>query len=560
MTHWRTQAAAATGTSSLGHPRRISPEVVTDAGDLSGVGAFMSSQSSHRPQVYVHVEFGVSWTSRHIPNHHELTYKSRGLRNSLANYPREAPAPLTKNLSSSMPPILQPGHRALFDEIANSRRHDQQKRAERHAMWETLENQRRREVQLQSRQRGKPAQSHHHQQGQQQQYQKQLQPLPWPQQQEPQLSQMYLSNRYESSRELTPVSEEQRSSRSSRDTRSTHERGHSAPPPMSGTSWDIEAVGDVSGLPVSQDGSRYAVPPSLVAGPPREFVHEPVHVWKDLPTLPTRYRLGEGLPWSQGLPEPAADPDDERLRPRSQPESGDSSSVHQPLDYTPFRPFSNRPTVIPIQVEDTEAQRQHDIEAQRKRNLEALSTAMMTVDNGFESQWWNQGPRDNIHTLSLTAPALPPSVWPSGMSSSALPVSLVLPPSLQGDSDSEEQRPSTADPTSSTPQRTSSLPSSPTTPRRIRVASLGWAIASSPPVSTEPAGAAFFPSPMSTVAPSRNQRVGSTATRRASQHVVSAVSEYSESDLWSPDTWSRRLSRSRMSASDELFLPTGRYA
>jgi len=32
----------------------------------------------------------------------------------------------------------------------------------------------------------------------------------------------------------------------------------------------------------------------------------------------------------------------------------------------------------------------------RERELGALSAAMMTVDNGFENQWWNQGPREPV--------------------------------------------------------------------------------------------------------------------------------------------------------------------
>ncbi|CAK7222306.1 hypothetical protein SBRCBS47491_004820 [Sporothrix bragantina] len=567
MTHWRSQPFATIGTPEFSHPRRISPDMVTDAGDLSGVGAFRSSQSSHRPQVYVHVEFGVSWTSRHIPNHHVLSYKSRGLRDRLANFPREVPASTTNYLTSNGPPLMHPEHHSSFDDFAVPHRHSQQRRGERHAVWESLESQRRREHQSQSLRREEPAQSRSHQQGQQQGQQKhrsqrqkqhqtqnqpksqpQSQPQQKPRQQESQLSQMYLSTRYQSNRGLTPVSEEQRSSRSSRDSRSSHERGHSEPPPLSGSPWDI-TTGDASGLPVNYSGSRYAAPMASAAGPSRG----PVHIWKDLPELPSRYRLGEGLPWSQGLPEPAADPDDERLRPRSQPSSGDSSSIHQSLDYSPFRPFTNRPTVVPIQVEDTEAQRQRDIDTQRKRNLEALSTAMMTVDNGFESQWWNQGQRDNISARSPTAPA--PSVWPSGMSSSALPVSLVLPP----DSDDEEQRPIVADASSAAPQQTSSLPSSPTSPRRIRMASLGWAIATSP-VSTELTGAAVAPSPASSVLPRPPYRVSSMGNQRTSQQVVSPVSEFSGNDLWSPDTRNRQLSRSMTTRSEELFFTTGRYA
>ncbi|KJR80046.1 uncharacterized protein SPSK_00495 [Sporothrix schenckii 1099-18] len=552
MAHWRSQPAAMMGASEPSRARRISPDMVTDAGDLSGVGAFRSSQSTHRPQVYVHVEFGISWPSRHVPNNHVFTYKSRGLRDRRANFPREAPEPSTHYLSSSAPPVSQPGYFPSFDGFATPQHRGQQKQRERHAVWGSLESQRRRELQ-QSQNRAReeptlfPQQHQHSQQRRRNQFQQQLQSQPLPQQQS-QLSQTYLSTRYQNRMGLPPVDEETRSSRSSKDSRSSHERGHSAPPPLSGSPWDI-TTGDASGLPLNAGGSRYAGPTTV--GPARAGHPQ---IWKALPELPTGYRLGEGLPWSQGLPEPGVDPDDERLRPRSQPEAGDSSSIHQSLDYSPFRPFTNRPTVLPIQPTDSGAQRQLDIDTQRKRNLESLSSAMMTIDNGFESQWWNQGERLNTNAHSPTAPTQ--SVWPSGMSSSALPVSLVLPPSLQGESDDEGQ--STSAPM---PQQASSLPSSPSSPRRIRMPSLGWAIASSP-VSSEPTSGPILPSP-SSILPRHPQRVsslGNHRTSQSSQNVVSPVSQFTGNDLWSPETRNRQLSRSMTTRSDELFFPTGRYA
>ncbi|KAF3763062.1 hypothetical protein M406DRAFT_356926, partial [Cryphonectria parasitica EP155] len=38
----------------------------------------------------------------------------------------------------------------------------------------------------------------------------------------------------------------------------------------------------------------------------------------------------------------------------------------------------------------------------RRHELEALGHAMMTVDNGFENQWWNQGERK--HLTAVTPP------------------------------------------------------------------------------------------------------------------------------------------------------------
>lgn len=552
MTHSRSKPVAMMGGSNFGHAPRISPDMVANAGDMSGVGAFKSSQSVHRPQVYVHVEFGVSWTSRRPPNNHVVTYQSRGLRNRLANFPRKVPSPTTNYLANAVPPSLQPGHRSAIDDFPAQRpqHHEQQRRGERHAVWQSLETQRWLDHQSQSRRREEQVQLRQHQHSQRQRSRQQQ-----PQQQQQQISRTHLSTGYRNRMVLPPVDEEQRS-RSSRDSRSSHERGHSEPPPLSGSPWDITA-GDGSGLPINYSGSRYAVPSSFAVGAVRGG--QPAHIWKDLPELPTRYRLGEGLPWSIGLPEPDVDPDDERLRPRSQPEAGDSSSIHQSLDYSPFKPFSNRPTVLPIQAVDDEDQRQQDVDTQRQRNLEALSSAMMTIDNGFESQWWNQGGRENTDAQSPSAPV--PSVWPPGMSSSALPVSLVLPASL-GESDDEGQG-TQAEP-AQVPQQTSSLPASPSeasSPRRIRMASLGWAIASSPvPTETvEPTGPYTPPSLASSVLPRHPQRV-SSLNNRASQQVVSPVSEFAGGDLWSPATRSRQLSRSMTTRSEELFLTMGRYA
>ncbi len=60
---------------------------------------------SHRqrrgPQIYVHVEFGVSWSSQHVPKNHEVTYKSRAIRERQpASFPRQIPAPNTNYLAA----------------------------------------------------------------------------------------------------------------------------------------------------------------------------------------------------------------------------------------------------------------------------------------------------------------------------------------------------------------------------------------------------------------------------------------------------------------------------
>ncbi|CAK7272530.1 hypothetical protein SEPCBS57363_005177 [Sporothrix epigloea] len=160
---------------------------------------------------------------------------------------------------------------------------------------------------------------------------------------------------------------------------SAHERCQSEPPPYT----DGPENGfyeDMSNLRANQSANRYATTFSFGTAS-----RGPANIWKDLPDTPIRYRLGEGLPWSSGLPEPDVDPDDERLRLDTQSKTADILSVGDSYDYLITRSFSN-PTIIPIQVEDSEAERQRDIDVQRKRKLENLSTAMMTVEYSFESE------------------------------------------------------------------------------------------------------------------------------------------------------------------------------
>ncbi|KAJ2990333.1 hypothetical protein NUW58_g3004 [Xylaria curta] len=91
------------------------------------------------------------------------------------------------------------------------------------------------------------------------------------------------------------------------------------------------------------------------------------HIWKDLPTNPARFRLGEdGLPWSASAWPFDADGDEDEP------------------------PFANLPTTLPLSPPN----RRHSEDPQRAKELESLSTAMVTVDNGFENQWWNQGQRE----------------------------------------------------------------------------------------------------------------------------------------------------------------------
>lgn len=175
--------------------------------------------------------------------------------------------------------------------------------------------------------------------------------------------------------EPTKINDEKRLSRLSLGYSPPYERCHSEPPPYT------DSLEDAShGYAANQSANRHATPFSFPAAS-----RGSVNVWKDLPDTPIRYRLGEGLPWSSGLPEPDVDPDDERLRLNTQSQTADRLSMNGLDNHLITRSFSN-PTIIPILVEDSEAERQRDIDVQRKRKLENLSTAMMTVEYSLDSE------------------------------------------------------------------------------------------------------------------------------------------------------------------------------
>lgn len=97
-------------------------------------------------------------------------------------------------------------------------------------------------------------------------------------------------------------------------------------------------------------------------------------MWKPLPDAPGQFRLGaDGLPWS-AFAWPVDSPE---------PESSPARNA---------TPVGTHPTVVtfvpePIVNEDPE----------KTKELFSLSTAMVTVDNGFENQWWYQGPRETTN-------------------------------------------------------------------------------------------------------------------------------------------------------------------
>ena len=63
-------------------------------------------------------------------------------------------------------------------------------------------------------------------------------------------------------------------------------------------------------------------------------------------------------------------------------------------------PFLNSPTVVSISS-PLEGPRYRQEDPERVRELEALGQAMMTIDNGFEDQWWNQGEREPVPAATV---------------------------------------------------------------------------------------------------------------------------------------------------------------
>jgi hypothetical protein len=112
-------------------------------------------------------------------------------------------------------------------------------------------------------------------------------------------------------------------------------------------------------------------------------------VWKALPPNPAEFRLGEdAMPWSAS--------------PYAQGYMGETSTTNGP-DLLGFTPIVD------------------DREKVRTKEMQSLATALMTVDNGFEDQWWYQGSRlvniagDLITPTALAAryQAEMASAWPS---------------------------------------------------------------------------------------------------------------------------------------------------
>ncbi|KAK4194972.1 hypothetical protein QBC40DRAFT_25706 [Triangularia verruculosa] len=296
------------------------------------------------PEIYLHLEFRVAWSKKAAPpKNHQVTYRSRASRERAPVFPRQVHPPNTNYLAAIRD----------FD----------QRQAVRRSMLAD----------------GQPNRPHHQMQ---EYYQEDTRGRP--QHQIPIIQ------------EPEPEPERRRSRAESR---SSHERGSSAPPPIGENPWDVS-------VPRTQQT-------------------------KALPAAPSQFRLGEGSdPWSTWSLPPGFD-----LTIPLQDDEGDDEEERQggaqdwmasnPNEVSTFSPEPVRaipdthydkeapsPAFIPEPAESFIHKAFGKPDSGRARELEALSAAMMTVDNGFENQWWYQGERANVaedvsETRSLRDPLRP---------------------------------------------------------------------------------------------------------------------------------------------------------
>ncbi|KAI8957197.1 hypothetical protein F5Y11DRAFT_100196 [Daldinia sp. FL1419] len=276
-----------------------------------------------KPQVFVQLAFGVSWSQRHTPQTHTMTYMSRNLKNARdsGNFPRQVPPP-----------------NANFLAIPESC-----------PQW-TREH------------AGRPCRQHNHTQARE-------------------------SGRPRGQNGNQPSEQVRARPRRSSTLESRGERGRSAPPLFYDSPWDAPHTSASLFPHRSQTG-----------GDPSS--------WKALPAAPSQFRLGEeGLPWSA-----YAWP----FREDQTEEDGKGEEL----------PFENVPTTVPLSSERFRGE-----DPERVRELESLSTAMMTVDNGFEHQWWYQGPRESMERWWTKRAAEEADDARSAVSTEAVLLSDMAPPS-----------------------------------------------------------------------------------------------------------------------------------
>lgn len=268
------------------------------------------------PSVYFHFEMGVQWRPRTSDSqgsskNHQLSYMSRSARQRAHQFPRQLPPSNTNYLSTLPHPQYQYPYQwqyyqndpAVFGPVSG---HQSYPVTQPTAVTQP------------------PLATH-------------LQP------------------------QYTQASRSNRPCRS--ESRSSHGRGRSAPPPLSENSWDA------------------APEPMAATALPKRNITKP-QIWKALPPTPGQFRLGhDDMPWT---PPPYAAQGSEDCSQDSQLISPESSAG---------------------QVSHASHRSPEDCDKVRTKEMQSLATAMMTVDNGFEDQWWYQGPR----LVNVAGDLMPPA-------------------------------------------------------------------------------------------------------------------------------------------------------
>lgn len=304
-----------------------------------------------RPQMFMHLEFGLSWSQRHAPQKHTITYTSRSLRDSRSrnNFPRQLPPP-NANFLGPDTSAYQHRPRASADRPG----YPDQQQQQQPPLQEQQRQQRRRsdyqqEPQQQQQRQRYSREQHNHRQS------TGYEPL------------MHLLGRplEVDAGENAPDQERRRSRSESRGL--SHDRGHSAPPPFHDSPWDDAPGLSASLFPPAQPAAAAAATAMVIS----DDQETRGGASKPLPATPSHFRLGEdGLPWSAEA-WPVVD-------------AGQHSPEEQQQQQSSYANQSTSVSNAPGSRDDP----------QRVKELETLSAAMVTVDNGFENQWWYQGPRE----------------------------------------------------------------------------------------------------------------------------------------------------------------------
>ncbi|KAF5016939.1 hypothetical protein F66182_11221 [Fusarium sp. NRRL 66182] len=306
-----------------------------------------------RPTFYIHFEMGVSLPKVLSKDRH-ITYTSKSMRDRANQFPRHLPSANTNYLSAPAPYPVAYQHMPTHTQPPQTRPQHQLAYRACNLSPNTYS---RDHVSLGIAQEPR------------------YQPY------RPQPSPNYIEEYYapavtvRSQQGRVQAEEVRRSSRSL--SRSSYERGRSAPPPLNSSPWDATLNYDSRGEP---------------------------QLWKALPASPNQFRLGENdMPWDtwsfpMGFNDNTEDSEHN--------EGGEcrtrSSEASLRATWGPEIPGESSRAIHPVQVDDRAQGKEKDIQS--------LASALMTVDNGFEDQWWYQGPRlVNLHGTVLVPTAVPKS-------------------------------------------------------------------------------------------------------------------------------------------------------